>query len=102
MKLSGVRHEGKGVRKRAPPRPEGVANGVTCGVPPTPGVQPGVELLTDDEIRVPVELLMVVEEEVVNKVVPFALLTVAAAVVAALFGYTIETTALKYSDENST
>ena len=96
-----MRHEGKGVRKRAPARPEGVANGVTCGVPPTHGFQPGVELLTDDEFMVPVELLRAVEEEVVVEVVPFALLTVAVAVVAALFGYTIETTALKYSDKNS-
>ena len=82
MKLSGKRHEGKGVTKRAPPRPKGVADGVPVAAAAVPGVALGVELVAVDETGILVSLLVAVEEVGVLKVAPPALVTVAVVVIA--------------------
>ena len=82
MKLSGIRHEGKGVTKGAPPRPKSVENGVPCAAAPVPGVAVGVELVAVDETGVLVALVVAVEEVGVLEVAPPALGTVAVMVVA--------------------
>ena len=82
MKLSGIRHEGKGVTKGAYPGPKGVANGVPVEAAPVPRVAIGVELVAVDETGVLVALVVAVEEVGVLGVVPPALVTVAVVVVA--------------------
>ena len=82
MKFSGIRHEGKGVTKGAPPGPKGVANGVPGAAAPVPGVAVGVELVAVDETGVLVALVVAVEEVGVLEVAPPALVIVAVAVVA--------------------
>ena len=82
MKLSGIRHEGKGVTKGAPPGPKGVANGVPGAAATVPGVAVGVELNAANETRVLVALVVAVEEVGVLEVAPPAQVTVAVVVVA--------------------
>ena len=82
MKLSGIRHEGKGVTKGAPPGPKGVANGVPGAAAPVPRVAGDVELFAIDEPGVLVALVVAVEEVGVLEVAPPALLTVTVVVVA--------------------
>ena len=82
VKLSGIRHEGRGVTKRAPAGPKGVANGVPGAAGPVPGVVVGVELVPVDENGVLVALVVAVEEVGVLEVAPPAPVTVAVAVVA--------------------
>ena len=82
MKLSGIRHEGKGVTKGAPPGPKGVANSVPGTIALVPGVAVGVELGAVDETGVLVALVVAVEEVGVLEVAPPALVTVAVVVVA--------------------
>ena len=82
MKLSGIRHEGKGVTKGAPPGTKGVANGVPGAAAPVPRVAVGVELVAVDETGVLVALVVAVEEVGVLEVVPPALVMVAVVVVA--------------------
>ena len=62
MKRSGIRHEGKGVTKGAPPGPKSVANGVPGAAAPVPGVAVGIELVEVDDTGVPVALVVAVEE----------------------------------------
>ena len=82
MKISGKRHEGKGVTKRAPPVPKGVANGVSGVTAPVPGVAVGAELVAVDETGVPVAPMVAVKEVGVLEVAAPAFVTVAVAVVA--------------------
>ena len=82
MKLSGIKHEGKGVTKGAPPGPKGVTNGVPGAAALVPGVAVGVELVAVDETGVLVALVVAVEEVGVLEVAPPALVTVAVVVVA--------------------
>ena len=82
MKRSGIRHEGKGVTKGAPPGPRGVANGVPRAAAPVPGFAVGVELVAVDETGVLVAIVAAVEEVSVLEVAPPALVAVAVVAVA--------------------
>ena len=83
MKLSGMKHEGKGITKGGPPGPKAVANAVPGGAAPARGVALGVELIPVDETGVHVEVVVAVEEQGVLEVALPALVTVAVAVIAA-------------------
>ena len=82
MKFSGIKHEGKGVTKGAPPAPKCVANGVPGAAAPVPAVAVGVELVVVGETEVLVAQVVAAEEVGVLEVAPPALVTVAVAVVA--------------------
>ena len=82
MKFSGIRHEGKGLTKGAPPGPKSVASGVPGAAAPVPRVAVGVEVVAVDETGVLVALVVAVEEVGVLEVVPPALVMVAVVVVA--------------------
>ena len=82
MKLSGKRHEGKGVTKGAPPGPKRVTNGKPGAAAPVPEVAVGVDLVAVDETGLLVALVVAGEEVGVLEMAPPALVTVAVAVVA--------------------